>query len=118
MSKTKACDKSSTEAELVALSKCIIEEEKVEKLLMDNGKLMDKDLLTDVHKVYQDNISTIALVKNGGGQPCSKYIWLCQEYVKEKLDTGKLEIDYIRTAKMLADILTKPPGGELLHSIV
>ncbi len=69
----KLVTKSSAEAELVKLSNYILEGEKVEELLMDIGKLMDEDLVADVRKVYQDNMSTIAMVKNGGGQACSKY---------------------------------------------
>jgi hypothetical protein len=60
--------KSSTEAESVALSECILEGELAEEFLMDIGKLIDEDLVMDVHKVFQDNMSTIALVKNGGGK--------------------------------------------------
>jgi hypothetical protein len=63
--------KSSTEAELVALSDYILGGEMVEELLMDIEKLMDEDLVTNVHKVYQDNMSTVSLMRNGGGQPHS-----------------------------------------------
>jgi hypothetical protein len=38
--------------------------------------------------------------------------------VKEQLGTLELEIVYIRTEQMLADVLTKPIGGELFHSMV
>jgi hypothetical protein len=37
------------------------------------------------------------------------------EYVKERLGTGELEINYMKTTEMLADILTKPLGGQIFH---
>jgi hypothetical protein len=30
---------------------------------MDLGKMMDDDLITNVHKAFQDNTSTITIVK-------------------------------------------------------
>jgi hypothetical protein len=39
-------------------------------------------------------------------------------YVKEKLITCDLGLKYIKTTKLLADALTKPPGGDLLHSTI
>jgi hypothetical protein len=65
--KQKIITKSSTEAELVALSNYLIEGELIEEFLMDMGPLMDEDLVTNVHQVYQDTLSTISLVKTDGG---------------------------------------------------
>jgi hypothetical protein len=116
--KQKLITKSSTKVELVALSDYISEGELIEHFLMDLGHLLDDDLVTNVHLVYQDNQSTIALVKNGGGKPRSKYMKMQQEYVKESLGTSELEVEYVRTLGMLEDVLTKPIGGELYHSQV
>ncbi len=46
-----------------------------------------------------------------------KYFKVRQEYVKEHLATSELEIEYVKTAKMLADLLTEPIGGEHFHKI-
>jgi hypothetical protein len=35
--------------------------------------------------------------------------------VEERLSAYELEIQYIHTSKMIADLLTKPLGGELFH---
>jgi len=37
-------------------------------------------------------MSSILLVKNGIGQPHSKYMHVHQEYVKEKMSTSELEM--------------------------
>jgi hypothetical protein len=41
-----------------------------------------------------------------------------EEYVRERLETKELEIEYVRTDKMIADVLTKPLSGEGFHSLV
>jgi hypothetical protein len=116
--KQKLITKNSTEAELAVLADYVLEGKLIEDFLMDLGHLMDNDLVTYVHHVYQDNTSTITIVRTRGGKARSKYMKVRQEYIKEHLDTGELEICYVKTTDMLADILTKPLGGELFHNIV
>jgi len=36
-----------------------------------------------------------------------------QQLVKEKYDHKEIDIQYVKTREMLADVLTKPLGGEL-----
>jgi tRNA U38,U39,U40 pseudouridine synthase TruA len=81
--------------------------------------MMGDDFVTNVHLVYQDNQSTIVLVKltSNMHKPRSKKFKVRQEYVRECLGTGELEIEYMKTGKMLADILTKPLGDEHFHTI-
>jgi len=118
MQKATTGDKNSTEAELVALVDNIIKGESVEEFFMDQGSLLDDDFVTNVHLVYQDIQSTIALIKtNTNNQQRSKYFKVRQEYVKEHLATSKLEIEHMKTGKMLANILTKPIRGEHFHTI-
>jgi len=111
--------KSSTEAELVALSDNILEGEMVKEFIIDLQVMMGYDFVTNVHLVYQDNQSTIVLVKSTSNmhKPRSKKIKVRQEYVRECLGTGELEIDYMKMGKMLADILTKPLDDEHFHTI-
>jgi hypothetical protein len=116
--KQKIVTKNSTEAELVALSDYHLEGELIEEFLLELSNMMDEELITNVHLVYQDNTSTITLVKNGGGKARSKYMKVWQEYMKERIMTGELEIEHVKTSKMLADILTKPLGGEQYHNLV
>jgi len=114
--KQKLITKNSTEAELVALADYVLEGELIEDFLMDLGHLMGDELVTNVHHVYQDNTSTITIVRTGGGKARSKYMKVRQEYVKEH--TGELESSCVKMTNMLAYILTKPLGGELFHNIV
>lgn len=108
--KQKIITKSSTEAELVALTDYLAKGELVKEFLMDMGSLLEEDLITNVHQVYQDNQPAIMLVKTNGDNMRSKYIKVRREYIKERLGTGEVEIDYKPTGYMLADILTKALG--------
>jgi hypothetical protein len=41
-----------------------------------------------------------------------------QEYVHECTGTGEVKIEYVNTARMLVDVLSKPLGGTIFHSLV
>jgi hypothetical protein len=116
--KQKIITRNSMETELVALSDHIIEGELIEGFVLDMGALCDIEVLDNVHLVYQDNQPTIAIVTKGGGQPRTKYMKVREEYVRERLETKELEIEYVKTDTMLADALTKPLSGEGFHKLV
>jgi hypothetical protein len=116
--KQKIVSKDSTEAELVALSDLLIEVEAVQELLDNLSELMGLKLTMERMKVYQDNTSTISLVTRGGGKPRNKYMKVRQEMVKERVDKKDVDIIYIKTCRMLADILTKPMSGEKFYKFV
>ena len=64
-------------------------------------------------KLYQDNQSALASLKNG--KPTSKrsrHINIRYFYLKDKVDQGELELEYLPTDEMNADVLTKPLQGE------
>jgi hypothetical protein len=67
--------------------------------------------------VYQDNKSTLAMVTAGGGKPRTKYMKVREECIKERLKTWEVALQYVSTKQMLADLLTKPLGGELYHNL-
>jgi hypothetical protein len=49
------------------------------------------------------------------GKPTSKrsrHINIRYFYLKDKVDTDELELEYLATDEMIADILTKPLQGE------
>jgi hypothetical protein len=63
--------------------------------------------------IYQDNQSTIAMLKNGMSKSDrTRHIAIRYFWTKEKVDSGSLEISYIPTDEMVADVLTKPLQGE------
>jgi len=116
--KQKIVTKISTEAELAALADLLIEGELVEDFIMELGHLMgNTDFVTDVHLVYQDNKSTFVMVTTSGGMPRTKYMKVREEFVKERLKTWEVVLQYVSTKQMLADLMMKPLDGELYHSL-
>ena len=115
--KQKIVTKNSTEAELVALSDLLLEGELIEQFIIELGRLMEEDFVKDIHLIHQDNKSTMTMVISGGGKPRTKYMQVREEYVKERLQSGEVVLRYVNTKEMLADLLTKPLGGELYHSL-
>ena len=100
--------RSSSEAELIALSdKCSV-------LVGVVNFLSDFHIHLTSVTVYQDNKSTIMMLRNG--VPTGKhvkhihnrYFWL-HDYMDQKL----FSIQYIPTTNMVADILTKPTSGPI-----
>jgi hypothetical protein len=66
--------------------------------------------------ITQDNQSTIRLLLHG--RPLSqrtKHIDIRYFFLKEKIDSGELIIEYLCTEDMIADILTKPTQGALFR---
>jgi len=65
--------------------------------------------------LYQDNQSSIKIEKNGkksSGQKTkhmdNRYFW-----IKDRLETEGIEVEYCPTELMIADFFTKPLQGEL-----
>ncbi len=113
--KQRIVTRNSTEAELVALSDYIEEGELIEAFLADIGDLMLEELITATHLVYQDNQPTMDIVMDAGCKQRSKYMKVRAAYVAERVGTGELALQYIHTSRMIADLLTKPLGGDLFH---
>jgi len=112
-SKQKIVTKSSTEAEIVALSdkmgdvlwfKEMLEEQERYK---NKGKLVNKPVV-----IYQDNKSAIRLAEFGKSTSTNtKHINIRYFFVKDRLDAGEARIEYMCTTNMVADIMTKPLLG-------
>ena len=56
---------------------------------------------------YTDNQSAIAIAK-GTNSTKTKHIDIAYHYVRKRVLDGKVNLQYIPTDRMLADILTKP----------
>jgi hypothetical protein len=104
-SKQKIVSKSSTEAELVAVTDSVGDLIFIRNLLRCQGY--------DVPALYlfQDNKSTIVLCEKGGAGHRTKHIKIRNFYVKELIDNGEVVVRWMRTELMLADVLTKPLQG-------
>jgi hypothetical protein len=109
--KQKIATKSSTEAELVGLTDVLDEIERANEYMQEQGV----DL--DVPIVYQDNMSTIAIVTDiHGGNVRTRHLNARRATAYEAIEVRKsVCIRYIKTGDMLADVLTKPLGGRLFY---
>ena len=64
--------------------------------------------------VYQDNMSTIALVKNGkSNSDRTRHIAIRFFFISDRVTSKEINVEYMPTGEMLADILTKPLQGAL-----
>ena len=95
--------KSSTEAELVGLS------DSSNQVIWTRNFLIDQGYHVGPATIYQDNMSTIAMLKNGGSNSArTRHIAIRYFFVSDRVKSGEITIEYMATEEMLADILTKP----------
>ena len=101
--------RSSTEAELVAVSDVLPE------LLWTKQFLEQQGYALGASKVYQDNKSTILLAKNGrtSSSKRTRHINIRYFLITDRVKAREIEIEYCPTADMLADFYTKPLQGGL-----
>jgi hypothetical protein len=104
-SKQKIVTKSSTEAELVAVTDSAGDLLFIRNLLLCQGYDIPPLFL------FQDNRSTIALCERGGAGHRTKHIKIRNFYVKERVDEGEIVVRWMPTELMIADALTKPLQG-------
>jgi hypothetical protein len=97
--------KSSTEAELVGISDDIGNAIGLSNFLVSLGYCVKTVL-------HQDNMSTIALTKKGRSTSNrTRHINLRYFFIKDKIDSGELEIAYTPSDLMIGDFFTKPLQG-------
>jgi hypothetical protein len=103
----KIVTKSSTEAELVALSDMASQAIHVREFVSEQGHAVGPAV------IYQDNLSYMALMKKGG--PCSerlRHISIRRFWVKERADLNEVSVEHLSTTKMHTNVLTKSVVGE------
>jgi len=110
--KQKIVSKSSTESELIGLSD------------HSTPAIWTRDFLTyqgyemDPATVYQDNKSTICMAEKGRStSDRTRHIAIRYFWVKDRIAAREMKVEYLPTANMLADILTKPLQGELFRAL-
>ena len=110
-SKQKLNAKSSTEAEIIGVSEYLPFHIWAVNFLNEQGYNIDRKLL------YQDNQSAIRLEKNGRNSCTgnSRHIDIRYFFVKDRVDSGNMEIQYCPTEEMLADFFSKPLQGKLFR---
>lgn len=105
-SKQKIVTKSSTEAELVAVS------DTATQLLHLRNFVIAQGYEVGPAVIYQDNMSCMALMKKG--KPTSersRHISIRHFWVKERVDNKEIVVEHLGTAEMHSNILTKPVQG-------
>ena len=65
----------------------------------------------EVVRIYEDNQGYIALVKNLEFHKRTKHIDIRYHFIREYVESKQVNIVYISTNDMIADILTKPLGS-------
>ena len=95
---------SSTEAEYMALSEATQEAIWLKSFACELGELGKDDSIL----VFEDNQGSIALAKNPEFHKRTKHIDIRYHFVREKVESGEVAIEYCPTQDMLADIMTKP----------
>jgi histone deacetylase 1/2 len=110
--KQRIATKDSTESELVAVSDMLVRIERINDFLRAQG--ID-DL--DVPLILQDNTSTITLITDReSGKARTKHLEARRAVVYENVQERRMsEIRHVGTKHMVADVLTKPLGGELFY---
>ena len=103
--------KSSTEAELVGNSDYLPYNIWLLHFLAEQGYEIKDNVL------YQDNQSTIRMLKNGRNSCTgnSRHIDIRHFFVKDRVDKKEVRIEYCPTSIMLADFFTKPLQGQLFQ---
>jgi len=105
--KQRIVTKSSTEAELVGLSDSASTIINVRNFIIAQGYELGPAI------IYQDNLSTMALMKRGGpGSERSRHINIRHFWVAQKVEDEEVVIEHLGTASMHANILTKPVQGK------
>ena len=94
--------KSSTEAELVALSQATQECIWLRQLLKDLGFVQE-----DASIIFEDNQGAITLAKHQKHHDRTKHIAIHDLFCRERVHSGEIDVCYCSTNKMLADIMTK-----------
>jgi hypothetical protein len=104
-SKQQIVTKSSTEAELVAITDTLGEIVWIRRFVIEQGYFVPPVVL------YQDNLSTIALCNRGGAGHRTKHIKIRNFFIKERIDDGEVVVEHMPTRDMVADLETKPLQG-------
>ena len=99
--------RSSTEAELVGI------DDLMSMILWSRLWLQEQGYKLGPSTIHQDNQSTMLMAKNGrrSSGKRTRHLNIRYYFVKDKIDSGDIELQYCPTKDMIADILTKPLQG-------
>ena len=112
-SKQKINTKSSTESEVVGASDYVPNSLWASRFLEKQGYPLKNN------RLHQDNQSAMKMERNGRsscGQK-SRHIDIRYFFIKDRVDSGELDIVYCPTEMMVADFFTKPLQGALFRKL-
>lgn len=110
--KQKIVSKSSTEAELVGLS------DSMSQVIWTRDFLIAQGHPLGPATIYQDNLSTMALARNGqSNSERTRHINIRYFFITDRINAGEVRLEHLATVNMIADILTKPLQGGLFRSL-
>jgi hypothetical protein len=121
-------DWSSRKQSVVALSSC--EAEYMALATAAQGVLWARQFIERVAQVAQvpqsaepstllmhgDNKSAIAMAVNNSAHAGSRHIRLRYHFIREQVEDGSVSLQWVPTARQLADVLTKPLHGQAFSS--
>ena len=96
---------STTEAEYMAMSQCTKEAIWLRQLLADVGLVQEGST-----QILCDNQGAIALAKNPTHHSRTKHIDVQHHFIRERVEDEVIELKYVPTQAMVADVLTKSLG--------
>jgi hypothetical protein len=100
---------SSTEAEYMSACSAAQETVYLRALLKDLGHPQNGPTV-----LHQDNQGAIAIGSDFISNRRTKHIDIKYHFIREKVEDGVIRLQYIPTAEMVADCLTKPVGRQIL----
>ncbi|KAE9264835.1 hypothetical protein PR003_g32655, partial [Phytophthora rubi] len=68
--------------------------------------------------IYEDNQGAMALVKNVGYQARTKHIDIRYHFIREKVVSNEVELEYVDTKNQLADFMTKCLSSKTLRYLM
>jgi len=102
---------SSCEAEYMALATAVQERLFLSQLLHDMHENCHDQPVT----IYEDNQGAIALVENPVHHQRSKHIDIKYHFIRTECNRGKINVVYVPSSDMVADILTKSASKDKLR---
>lgn len=104
--------KSSTEAELVGLS------DGASSVLWAREWLLAQGYTLSPTVIYQDNQGVLSLLAKGRNmKQRTRHLNVRYFFFKDRITKGEIELKYLPTKEMVADIMTKPVSGALMSKL-
>jgi len=104
---------STTEAEYMALTETTKEAIWLRRILSELGFTRQEPTV-----VYEDNQSAIALANNPVHHGRTKHIDIKYHFVRNRVESQEIRVEYVPTDEMVADALTKPLSGPTFAKLV